>query len=107
MRGGFMPRVRVRHSPLGLSTAYSGRRGPARLQRAPLVAVLAGSCPPPSLHVLKLRADCDRCGAVVLSWAGPKLLQTRDGRSWRTLPSLSFWPAGPSFCLPHPWVVCG
>lgn len=31
----------------------------------------------------------------------------RDGRSWRTLPSLSFWPAGPSFCLPHLWVVCG
>lgn len=52
-----MPRVRVRRSPLGLSTACSERRGPARLQRAPLVAVLAGSCPLPSLHVLKPRPD--------------------------------------------------
>lgn len=75
-----------------------------RLKQAPPLAVLAG------LPLLggPSRYAADRCGDAVLSRAGPKPCQTRDGRSWRTGPLFSLCPRVPSPVLPRcEWRVGG
>ena len=75
-----------------------------RLKQAPPLAVLAG------LPLLgdPSRYAADRCGDAVLSRAGPKPCQTRDGRSWRTGPLFSLCPRAPSPVLPRcEWRVGG
>ena len=86
-----------------------GSRGlPVRRKQVPPVAVLAGLLllgkPPRGRSLLPI----DRCGDLVLSWAGPKPRQTRDGRPRRMRPLFSFCPrAPPSPAPPRPAVVAG
>src|SRR3712207_3056264 len=90
---------------LGSSPALAGGGGGSvRLKQAPPLAVLAG------LPLLggPSRYAADRCGDAVLSRAGPKPCQTRDGRSWRTGPLFSLCPRVPSPVLPRcEWRVGG
>lgn len=45
-------------------------------------------------------AVTDRCGDLVLSWAGPKPCQTRDGHSWWVGPLFSFCLRAPCSSFP-------
>lgn len=93
----------------GCPVAPWGSRGlPVRRKQVPPVAVLAGLLllgkPPRGRSLLPI----DRCGDLVLSWAGPKPRQTRDGRPRRMRPLFSFCPrAPPSPAPPRPAVVAG
>ena len=111
---GSVPRVRPPPLCLGLSGPScppppGGSRGlPVRRKQVPPVAVLAGLLllgkPPRGRSLLPI----DRCGDLVLSWAGPKPRQTRDGRPRRMRPLFSFCPrAPPSPAPPRPAVVAG
>lgn len=106
---GSVPRVRRPPLSLGLSgrSCPLGVEGlPVRRKQVPPVAVLAGLLllgkPPRGRSLLPI----DRCGDLVLSWAGPKPRQTRDGHPWRMRPLFSLCPrAPPSPAPPRPAVV--
>lgn len=89
---------------LGLCALLGGvAEGPARQKAGSSVVLSSLASPSPPQAVLtcaSLAPLIDRCGGCVLSWAGPKLRQARDGHSWRMGPLFSFCPRAPRFSAP-------